>query len=147
MKHVTPALGNTALSNLGISPLSHSPLGVPRAHESYLIYLEIQTASGHAFVQWPGTGCRVTLRDCSAGRGWRARRSTQPPPLPSLLVCCFQSRCCLGCHELMWMYVFSQDFIKAQDLSDLENTVAALKSEFQKTLNDPQKTRNPWKRI
>lgn len=31
---------------------------------------------------------------------------------------------------------FSQDFIKAQDLSDLENTVAALKSEFQKTLND-----------
>uniref|UniRef100_K9IIZ1 Leucine zipper transcription factor-like protein 1 n=1 Tax=Desmodus rotundus TaxID=9430 RepID=K9IIZ1_DESRO len=33
-----------------------------------------------------------------------------------------------------------QDFIKAQDLSDLENTVAALKSEFQKTLND--KTEN-----
>lgn len=30
----------------------------------------------------------------------------------------------------------SQDFVKAQDLSDLENTVAALKSEFQKTLND-----------
>lgn len=29
-----------------------------------------------------------------------------------------------------------QDFIKAQDLSDLENTVAALKSEFQKTLSD-----------
>ncbi|MBV95102.1 Leucine zipper transcription factor-like protein 1, partial [Eschrichtius robustus] len=29
-----------------------------------------------------------------------------------------------------------KDFIKAQDLSDLENTVAALKSEFQKTLND-----------
>ena len=26
--------------------------------------------------------------------------------------------------------------MKAQDLSDLENTVAALKSEFQKTLND-----------
>lgn len=37
------------------------------------------------------------------------------------------------------MYL-SQDFIKAQDLSDLENTVAALKSEFQKTLND--KTEN-----
>ncbi|XP_008069583.1 leucine zipper transcription factor-like protein 1 isoform X2 [Carlito syrichta] len=33
-----------------------------------------------------------------------------------------------------------KDFIKAQDLSDLENTVAALKSEFQKTLND--KTEN-----
>ncbi|KAF3829209.1 hypothetical protein GH733_003473 [Mirounga leonina] len=33
-----------------------------------------------------------------------------------------------------------QDFIKAQDLNDLENTVAALKSEFQKTLND--KTEN-----
>ncbi|XP_020008700.1 leucine zipper transcription factor-like protein 1 isoform X2 [Castor canadensis] len=33
-----------------------------------------------------------------------------------------------------------QDFIKAQDLSDLENTVAALKSEFQKTIND--KTEN-----
>lgn len=33
-----------------------------------------------------------------------------------------------------------QDFIKAQDLDDLENTVAALKSEFQKTLND--KTEN-----
>uniref|UniRef100_A0A8C0DY11 Leucine zipper transcription factor-like protein 1 n=1 Tax=Balaenoptera musculus TaxID=9771 RepID=A0A8C0DY11_BALMU len=29
-----------------------------------------------------------------------------------------------------------KDFMKAQDLSDLENTVAALKSEFQKTLND-----------
>ncbi|XP_036985704.2 leucine zipper transcription factor-like protein 1 [Artibeus jamaicensis] len=29
-----------------------------------------------------------------------------------------------------------QDFIKAQDLSDLENTVATLKSEFQKTLSD-----------
>lgn len=29
-----------------------------------------------------------------------------------------------------------KDFVKAQDLSDLENTVAALKSEFQKTLND-----------
>lgn len=29
-----------------------------------------------------------------------------------------------------------KDFIKAQDLSDLGNTVAALKSEFQKTLND-----------
>ncbi|XP_065741310.1 leucine zipper transcription factor-like protein 1 isoform X2 [Phocoena phocoena] len=29
-----------------------------------------------------------------------------------------------------------KDFIKTQDLSDLENTVAALKSEFQKTLND-----------
>uniref|UniRef100_H0X602 Leucine zipper transcription factor-like protein 1 n=2 Tax=Otolemur garnettii TaxID=30611 RepID=H0X602_OTOGA len=33
-----------------------------------------------------------------------------------------------------------KDFINAQDLSDLENTVAALKSEFQKTLND--KTEN-----
>ncbi|XP_054406428.1 leucine zipper transcription factor-like protein 1 isoform X2 [Pongo abelii] len=33
-----------------------------------------------------------------------------------------------------------KDFIKAQDLSNLENTVAALKSEFQKTLND--KTEN-----
>ncbi|XP_054563995.1 leucine zipper transcription factor-like protein 1 isoform X2 [Eptesicus fuscus] len=33
-----------------------------------------------------------------------------------------------------------KDFIKAQDLSDLENTVAALKSEFQKTLSD--KTEN-----
>uniref|UniRef100_A0A8C9KFC5 Leucine zipper transcription factor-like protein 1 n=1 Tax=Panthera tigris altaica TaxID=74533 RepID=A0A8C9KFC5_PANTA len=33
-----------------------------------------------------------------------------------------------------------KDFIKAQDLNDLENTVAALKSEFQKTLND--KTEN-----
>ncbi|XP_006868913.1 PREDICTED: leucine zipper transcription factor-like protein 1 [Chrysochloris asiatica] len=33
-----------------------------------------------------------------------------------------------------------QDFIKAQDLTDLENTVAALKSEFQRTLND--KTEN-----
>uniref|UniRef100_A0A8C5YG31 Leucine zipper transcription factor-like protein 1 n=1 Tax=Microcebus murinus TaxID=30608 RepID=A0A8C5YG31_MICMU len=33
-----------------------------------------------------------------------------------------------------------KDFIKAQDLSDLENTVAALKSEFQKTLDD--KTEN-----
>ncbi|KAB1264141.1 Leucine zipper transcription factor-like protein 1 [Camelus dromedarius] len=29
-----------------------------------------------------------------------------------------------------------KDFVKAQDLSDLENTVAALKSEFQKTLNN-----------
>lgn len=29
-----------------------------------------------------------------------------------------------------------KEFVKAQDLSDLENTVAALKSEFQKTLND-----------
>ncbi|XP_023384790.1 leucine zipper transcription factor-like protein 1 [Pteropus vampyrus] len=33
-----------------------------------------------------------------------------------------------------------KDFIKAGDLSDLENTVATLKSEFQKTLND--KTEN-----
>uniref|UniRef100_F6PJY2 Leucine zipper transcription factor-like protein 1 n=1 Tax=Equus caballus TaxID=9796 RepID=F6PJY2_HORSE len=33
-----------------------------------------------------------------------------------------------------------KDFIKAQDLSDLENTVATLKSEFEKTLND--KTEN-----
>uniref|UniRef100_A0A667GYP4 Leucine zipper transcription factor-like protein 1 n=1 Tax=Lynx canadensis TaxID=61383 RepID=A0A667GYP4_LYNCA len=33
-----------------------------------------------------------------------------------------------------------KDFIKTQDLNDLENTVAALKSEFQKTLND--KTEN-----
>ncbi|KAF6100099.1 leucine zipper transcription factor like 1 [Phyllostomus discolor] len=33
-----------------------------------------------------------------------------------------------------------QDFIKAQDLSDLESTVAALKTEFQKTLSD--KTEN-----
>uniref|UniRef100_A0A2K5QX43 Leucine zipper transcription factor-like protein 1 n=1 Tax=Cebus imitator TaxID=2715852 RepID=A0A2K5QX43_CEBIM len=33
-----------------------------------------------------------------------------------------------------------KDFIKTQDLSNLENTVAALKSEFQKTLND--KTEN-----
>lgn len=33
-----------------------------------------------------------------------------------------------------------KDFINAQDLSDLENTVAALKSEFQKTLNN--KTEN-----
>ncbi|KAM5315238.1 leucine zipper transcription factor-like protein 1 [Glossophaga mutica] len=33
-----------------------------------------------------------------------------------------------------------QDSIKAQDLSDLENTVASLKSEFQKTLSD--KTEN-----
>ncbi|KAH0510317.1 Leucine zipper transcription factor-like protein 1 [Microtus ochrogaster] len=33
-----------------------------------------------------------------------------------------------------------QDFIKAHDLDDLENTVAALKNEFQKTLND--KTEN-----
>lgn len=33
-----------------------------------------------------------------------------------------------------------KDFIKAQDLSNLENTVAALKSEFQKTLDD--KTEN-----
>lgn len=40
-------------------------------------------------------------------------------------------------HQCMYL---SQDFIKAQDLSDLENTVAALKSEFQKTLND--KTEN-----
>ncbi|ERE75578.1 leucine zipper transcription factor-like protein 1 [Cricetulus griseus] len=29
-----------------------------------------------------------------------------------------------------------QDFIKAHDLDDLENTVAALRDEFQKTLND-----------
>lgn len=29
-----------------------------------------------------------------------------------------------------------KDFVQAQDLSDLENTVATLKSEFQKTLND-----------
>lgn len=33
-----------------------------------------------------------------------------------------------------------QDFIKTHDLNDLENTVAALKDEFQKTLND--KTEN-----
>ncbi|XP_047706508.1 leucine zipper transcription factor-like protein 1 isoform X3 [Prionailurus viverrinus] len=36
--------------------------------------------------------------------------------------------------------LLNKDFIKAQDLNDLENTVAALKSEFQKTLND--KTEN-----
>lgn len=43
-------------------------------------------------------------------------------------------------HDLQLDAGNQQDFIKAQDLSDLENTVAALKSEFQKTLND--KTEN-----
>ncbi|XP_054450766.1 leucine zipper transcription factor-like protein 1 [Pteronotus mesoamericanus] len=43
-------------------------------------------------------------------------------------------------HSLQLEHGNQKDFTKAQDLSDLENTVAALKSEFQKTLND--KTKN-----
>ncbi|EPQ14448.1 Leucine zipper transcription factor-like protein 1 [Myotis brandtii] len=43
-------------------------------------------------------------------------------------------------HDLQLDQGNQKDFIKAQDLSDLENTVAALKSEFQKTLSD--KTEN-----